>query len=320
MLAFRRKCRENENQTGLGIKNAFCPNLSSYKFSAFYRNKRKNRIVGGQEHQAVTNFLIYMKSLLKKNISRVFLRAPITGIQMILGLGLSAASSIGVIHLSPLLYHTRLVFDHGEFLRLPTSFIVLSTSFFGMIRSCIGLYYYQVPFEEHFTKGLSNIPGSYPVSPKNYFEDDEKRNVFRMGCINQDFIHILLVLASSIVVEELLFSSDSFISKSGPFIHVYPYTLYPIFEQGMRWTWAMIADDSYSYSLFNGLIVLEPIHIPLLLLVMDGFDGGFDCVKGLLAACFTCHTLSVKRHDGGNAVDYLKYVAVRLFKWFRALF
>jgi hypothetical protein len=99
---------------------------------------------------------------------------------------------------------------------------------------------------------------------------------------------------------------------------LYPYALSPLLLNSIQWLWALLVDERVNKMQLLGVVSIEPIHVPLLLLILNnGEDRGLtDSIKGLLTALGACIITGAKRWDGS---DVLPYFVKTLSKWVRGI-
>ncbi|KAJ3339458.1 hypothetical protein HDU91_001016 [Kappamyces sp. JEL0680] len=289
------------------------------------QSKQTQRIKGGSAAVAsdpaeIPRFIVHF---LNRKLRETVAMAPVTTLQVCAGLGFFTASALLPTGASSLLFHPQLLIQNAQWWRVPLGFATIATTPLGLARSVASLVAWQVPLESLFYT-LSRdrpAPGAFPESSDwNDSDSDSPIALFSLERISLRFIETIALNAAIITLVEMLFYPDAHTSSAGPFTHVYPYSLFPILMQSTQWLWALLSNENTnSMPLLGGLISLEPIHIPLGLLAMNGFDYLEDSLKGLFAALVSCYLLKLKRWDGVNAFHFFTKTAQRWNREFKRL-
>ncbi|KAI8912602.1 hypothetical protein EDD86DRAFT_201808, partial [Gorgonomyces haynaldii] len=214
-----------------------------------------------------------------KQIKRFYAASPITSIQMGAGLGLHFATVL--VAPAHFLFHPKLI---QQFYRIPTSLLMLSTQTWDAAQKAFQLFYYQAPMESAMNEMDKNM-----------------------------FLETQLVIAAMVVGMELLFFSKSNIIRQGRSVIVTPYLLYPILEQANRWLWAMTTHPSNVTNVFG--FALQPLHVTLIMSFAGGWHSLLNSVKGLAISLLCAQTLSLKRWNGEQCVNWLQTQALEAYQF-----
>ncbi|KAI8925636.1 hypothetical protein BC831DRAFT_460055 [Entophlyctis helioformis] len=260
------------------------------------------------------------KSYVRAQATRVAYSAPMTTLQIVAGASIHIASTLGMVSPAAVLFHPRLVLPpYSQIYRAASSFLVIGLSTFDVIERMLGLAYWQAPLEQTFPRAIKA-----PLTPQQQQQHQQQQaskspSVFRSvvdycRAINPRFLQMQLVTAAVIVAVELSVFQNSRTRHDGVFLHLFPYTLYPVLEHAMRWLWAMTADERQSIVLF-GILRLEPVMVPLATCALGGFGSLPSTGKGLFAAVVAARILDLRRWNGEPAVDWFWQVAKSWSEW-----
>ncbi|KAL2914074.1 hypothetical protein HK105_206332 [Polyrhizophydium stewartii] len=274
------------------------------------------------------------KAYLRAQAVRVAKLAPMTTLQILVGLGLHAATATGAAPAGALLFHPRLVLPpHAQWYRIPLAFMTLGLSTPDVLQRVVGLFYWQAPFEQDMARAPpaaagQSVPGSFPQAGGSGGggaggASPAARGGFVQGvveyvrAINPRFLKTQLVAAAVIVAMELALSQNAHARQQGGMLHLFPYTLYPVLEHAMRWLWAMTAHEREAIPVM-GIVRIEPVMIPLAMMVMGGFGSVASTAKGLAAAFVAARVLDLRRWNGEPAADWFRGVALAWYRWIAA--
>ena len=283
------------------------------------------------------------KDMAKAHLRRVIAFAPITSLQMVVGVGIFALDAAGVMSSTSLLFHPRLIVSSPsrQWYRMASSFFVLGLSFGDLTQRLGGLFVWQATFEQNINgaDGSGIKDSGSPSRHKFKYKDDSTIRPFRLpdelsateqkdkksqwiqdglvglqSLFTNRFLAIQLLSAAIIVAIELSLLQNTRIHHEGLFLHIFPYTLYPILEHAIRWLWAITANDRDSVPVF-GFLRLEPVYIPFIACGLSGFSSLSTTIKGLATALLTSKVLDLKRWNGQSAFDWFCDFGVSWYKW-----
>ncbi|KAI8823757.1 uncharacterized protein EV422DRAFT_368907 [Fimicolochytrium jonesii] len=261
-------------------------------------------------------------------VSDLFRSSPHTTLQILLGTSLYVSHSVGLTPYHNLLFHPRLFWaPRYQLWRGVTGFAVTAFSLMDVVKSAVGMVYWQAPLERWFDGSGDVVRGAIVVragrnrSRKNASGGSGgggRKSVLEWLLLDNKYIRAQALAAAVIIAIELILqrSTASYIPTSvanGTIdlsslpsnitqhlpsaitsMFLFPYSLFPPLEHALRWLWALTAPTTTATTVL-GVVPIKPVYLPLALCAMGGFSSWKDMLKGLVAALVVGKIMDVRR-------------------------
>ncbi|KAJ3393285.1 hypothetical protein HDU84_002364 [Entophlyctis sp. JEL0112] len=260
-------------------------------------------------------------------------------------LGVSAIAHslalVGIVPLRSLSFHPRLALSPAfQLNRIPTSVLVLGRSIPQIVSSVVSLVTWHAQLEV-LTCGTGDVikdgrivrRGTNRASRKSLYDWLVRENAFFR--IQLATLAVVTALEMALYSDPrdpsaaLFLSGSSVLTKSSSAILVFPYSLFPVFDASIRWTWAFM--ELEKDTLIFGVLPVRPIYVPLVTSLMGGASF-YNLFKGFLVATAVSAALKLKRggidlafdddatHPSGElVVDYLREFAFGWYRWIKTV-
>jgi hypothetical protein len=227
--------------------------------------------------------------------------SPITFYQTI---GITLFNSLfitRVLSVNPFMFHPAL-----SSYRAVTSLAVIGTSIINLLKTVLSMYQYQATFEAALTPTryedeLSEHEQDSDGSEYELQELEKEKQDTKPEVSNRKFLYSIgLVITGTIVTEYTIFRIIP---------HHQLYTLYPVYEQTMRWLYAYTTEEKSIR--FNEYVSVSPLVLPLVLVFVDGRVK--ELVQGFMISLVVASALGLKK----NKRSIAQFIIFKAKKWYK---
>ncbi|KAJ3025253.1 UNVERIFIED_CONTAM: hypothetical protein HDU68_007323 [Siphonaria sp. JEL0065] len=268
-------------------------------------------------------------TLVSDRVRTFWNQSPLTSLHVTGSVLSHTFALVGVVPLRAQSFHPRLALGPAwQLHRVPWSVLVLGRSLPQIVGSVVSLVTWHSQLES-LVCGSGDIiknnrlvkRGTNGRAKKSTFEWLVKDNAFLKiqiaSLIAATALEMLLYSDPKDPLSAVFLSGSSVLSSTQRAVLVFPYSLFPIFDAAIRWTWAFT--ELEKDTLIFGVVPVRPIYVPLVTTLMSG-GSLFTLAKGFLVAVSVSFGLKLKRggkdfvslgDDGLDeqpelVVDYLK--------------
>ncbi|KAI9345694.1 hypothetical protein BDR26DRAFT_856467 [Obelidium mucronatum] len=260
-----------------------------------------------RKQDADTNTAAFAQSLVRDRMRSFWHGAPLTALHLGLGAASHALALLGLVPLRAQSFHPRLALGPAwQLHRVPWSVLVLGRSIPQAVASVVSLVTWHAQLEALVCGSGDTVKDGRIV--KRGTNGRSKKTTFQWLVKDNTFLHIqLATLVAATALEMLLYadpkdplsavylSGSSVLSSTQRAVLVFPYSLFPVFDAAIRWTWAFM--ELEKDTLIFGVIPVRPIYVPIATSLLGG-TSFFNLFKGFLIA--TAVSTALKLQRGGK--------------------
>ncbi|KAJ3067763.1 hypothetical protein HDU98_009044 [Podochytrium sp. JEL0797] len=281
----------------------------------------------------------FAQQLVRDRVKTFTSASPLTASHLALCLAGHSLALVGLVPLRAQSFHPRLALSPAwQLHRIPSSLCVLGRSLPQFAGSVVSMVTWHAQLES-LVNGSGDSTKNGRIVKRGTRPKSKSILEFLLSPENQ-FLRIQLSLAAATVLLEILLYSDpkdavlmqgsSVLSRA---VLVFPYSLFPVFDAAIRWTWAFL--ELEKDTLIFGVVPVRPIYVPLVTSLMGG-GSVWSLAKGFVVAVAVSTGLKLKRGgrdlnvgfslDGGDAAGgelvsvYLRDFGSQWYRWIRSAF
>ncbi|TPX61517.1 hypothetical protein PhCBS80983_g01050 [Powellomyces hirtus] len=286
------------------------------------------RIVGGSD--AASTLASVMTTLttltgtspheLGTHVHSMLRSSPHTTFQIVLGSTLHLTHMLGLTPYRALLFHPRLFLaPRFQLWRGVTSFGVLGLNLIDVVRSAVGMVYWQAPLERWFDGDGDIVRDGIVVRQgrNRMKKDGSRKNALEWLILDNHYLRAQVLSGIVLIGIELALHQTPTATTTGARLAssllIFPYPMYANLEHALRWLWA-VTTPTNTMTVF-GVLPVRPVYLPFALCALGGFGAWKEMLKGLVAAIVVGKLMDLRRVDGENAVDWLYRTALSWVLW-----
>ncbi|KAJ3016472.1 hypothetical protein HKX48_004012 [Thoreauomyces humboldtii] len=299
---------------------------------------RGSRILGGNDPTSTILSLVTTLTTLTgtspaqvgTHLHTLLRSSPHTSLQIILGLGLHVTHLVGLTPYRGILFHPRLLLaPRWQLWRGFTGFGVLGLNVVDVVKSAVGMLYWQAPLERWFDGEGDVVKHGIVVREgrNRTRRDGTRKTVLEWLVLDNRYLRAQILSGLVLVgIELVIYKAPIGVTLGGgggggaagglmsaSSLLLFPYSLYPSMEHALRWLWA-ITTPTNTMTVF-GVLPVRPVYLPLALCALGAFAAWKEMLKGLVAAVVVGKIMDLRRDDGENAVDWLYDTATSWVDW-----
>ncbi|ORY44692.1 hypothetical protein BCR33DRAFT_850222 [Rhizoclosmatium globosum] len=248
--------------------------------------------------------LVYAQQLVRDRVRTFYYSSPLSTCLLGTGLCLGLAGLTGLVPLRAASFHPRLAFAPAwQLHRIPLSVAVLGRSLPQFVGSVVSIVTWHAQLEALVCGTGDTVKDGRIV--KRGSNNRSRKTIYEWLVSKNPFLKIQLALLVATTALELLLYSDpkdplsavylsgsSVLSQTQKAVLVFPYSLFPIFDAAIRWTWAFM--ELEKDTLIFGVVPVRPIYVPLVTTLMGG--GSFtSLLKGFIVSATVSTALKLRR-------------------------